>query len=115
IGGKLPVHNTFFFATYEGMRAKSGASSLNIVPDATLRSGNFAGRSPIFDPFTTDPSTGARRPFPNNVIPPDLINPIARNFLNEFEPLPNRSGPNNYLDATPSVDDNDNVSGRIDH
>ena len=115
LGGKLPAHNTFFFVTYEGMRAKAGHSSLNIVPDATLRSGDFTGRSPIFDPLSVDPATGARRPFPNNVIPSNRIDPIARKFLDQFEPLPNRDGSNNYLDATPSIDNNDNVSGRIDH
>jgi hypothetical protein len=114
-GGPLPLPSTFFFATYEGLREKSAKSSLNLVPDATLRSGDFRGRNAIFDPLNVDPVTLARRPFANNVIPADRIDPIARTFLDRFQPLPNRTGPGgNYLDATPSRQTNDIVSGRID-
>jgi hypothetical protein len=114
LGGPIR-RNTFFFATYEGLRGKNARSSLNIVPGQTLRAGDFTGRNPIFDPFNVDPLTGARQPFPNNVIPDGRIDPIARKFLDRFEPLPNRIGPSNYLDATPSENHNDTVSGRIDH
>jgi hypothetical protein len=49
------------------------------------------------------------------VIPPDRIDPIARAFLDRFQPLPNRSqGTSNYLDATPNEDTGDHASGRID-
>ena len=115
LGGRLPAPNTFFFATYEGLRSKSAKSSLNIVPDATIRTGDFTGRNPILDPLNRDPATGVRRPFPNNLIPSERIDPIARKFLDQFEPLPNRTGVNNYLDASPSVDHSDNGSVRIDH
>src|SRR5579863_300250 len=116
LGGRVPkLRNTFFFATWEGLRAKSAKSSLNIVPDAAVRSGDFTGRNLVFDPLNLDPATGARLPFPNNIIPSARIDPIVRKFLNEFEPLPNRTGSSNYLDSTPSLNHNDTGSGRIDH
>ena len=117
IGGPIPkLKKTFFFASYEGLRAKSATPLNALVPDATIRTGNFTGRNPIYDPFSLD-SSGNRLPFPNNVIPASLIDPIASKFLGTYEPLPNN--PNNpvdnYLDATPSQNHNDNVSARVDH
>jgi len=60
---------------------------------------------------------GGRTPFPGNIIPTDRIDPIARKYLDDYEPLPNRSGNNsaNYLDTTPSTNDHDAISARIDH
>lgn len=116
VGGPIPVPRSFFFAAYEGLRGKSAKSSLNLVPDAALRGGDFRGRDSIFDPLALDPVTGARRPFPNNAIPSGRIDPIARAFLDRYQPLPNRTkGTSNYLDATPNEDTDDNVSARIDH
>jgi hypothetical protein len=115
LGGPAPVRDTFFFFTYEGLRAKAATPAVNIVPDAAVRSGDFTGHNPIFDPLNIDPATGARRPFPNNIIPPNRIDPIASKYLQMFEPLPNRAGLNNYLDSTPSQNDTDTISGRIDH
>ena len=116
LGGPLPFPRSFFFATYEGVRGKSAKSSLNLVPNSELRGGNFTGRDPIFDPLSRD-SSGSRVPFPNNVIPSDRIDSIARRFLDQFQPLPNRSagGTANYLDATPSDMTNDSGSIRVDH
>jgi hypothetical protein len=115
IGGPLPFRRTVFFATYEGVRGKAAKSSLNLVPDATLRGGDFSGRDTIFDPLTTGPS-GARVPFAGNVIPAGRIDEASRKFLDEFQPLPNRSGgTSNYLDATPSETTDDNGSLRVDH
>jgi outer membrane receptor protein involved in Fe transport len=115
LGGRLPVRNAFFFATYEGLRGTAARSTLNIVPDPAVRAGDFAGRNPIYDPLSLDPGTGARLPFANNAIPQSRIDPIVSKFLNQFEPLPNRAGGSNYLDATPSVNHNDTGSLRIDH
>lgn len=121
LGGPVPMHglavasNTFFFATYEGRRGKQGKAMLSLVPDATLRTGNFAGGSPIFDPLNLN-AAGARAPFPGNTIPAARLDPTAKNYLQQYEPLPNRSDPtNNYLDSTPNQNTDDNVSARIDH
>ncbi len=122
IGGPAPLHgralasNTFFFTTYEAKRGKRAAARLSLVPDATVRAGNFAGGSPIFDPLNGNAAANARAPFPGNAIPAARIDSTAKSYLQQYEPLPNRSDPsNNYLDSTPNQDIDDNVSARIDH
>ncbi|HEX8474357.1 MAG TPA: TonB-dependent receptor [Pyrinomonadaceae bacterium] len=116
LGGRLPVPSTFFFASYDGLDGKLAKPSLGIVPDEALRRGDFTGRNPIFDPLNVDPATGARRQFPNNIIPRERIDPIASRFLELYEPLPNLPGnASNYLDATPNEYFKNNVSVRLDH
>ena len=117
LGGPVPIPSTFFFVAYEGVRSKSATPSLQLVPGAEFRSGNFQGGNTIYDPLTLDPITGNRTPFTGNIIPDSRIDPIARKYLALYEPLPNRSGDSasNYLDSTPSTSDNDSVSARIDH
>ena len=117
LGGRVPeMQETFFFATYEGLRGKSAKPMVALTPDATLRAGDFTGRNPIYNPFNLDPATGKRLPFPGNVIPPSLIDPIARKFLDTFQPLPNRSdAANNYITATADQHHDDTGSARIDH
>jgi hypothetical protein len=117
VGGPLGLPSTFFFVSYEGVRSKSASSSLQLVPDAAFRSGDFKGGSNvIYDPLTLT-ALGTREPFPNNVVPANRIDPIAAKYLSQYEPLPNRSvgSSSNYLDSTPSTSDTDTVSGRIDH
>ncbi|MCW5977802.1 MAG: TonB-dependent receptor [Bryobacteraceae bacterium] len=114
LGGPLPGASTFFFATYEGLRGKSARSRLHVIPDAGLRSGNFAGRSPIFDPLDVDVN-GNRRAFADNRLPASRIDPIASRFLERYQPLPNRASPGpNFLDATPNTAGHDSVSTRVD-
>ena len=116
LGGRLPVASTFFFATYEGLRGKAASPALQLVPNEQLRAGNFQGRNTVYDPLTLTPS-GARAPFSDNRIPADRIDPIARKYLDQYEPLPNVSGRSsgNYLDTTPSASNHDRISARIDH
>jgi hypothetical protein len=116
LGGRVPkLDKTFFFLAYEGLRGQSSAPAQALVPDATIRTGNLAGRSPIYNPFSLDAS-GNRVPFPDNVIPSYLIDPIASKFLSTYEPLPNVNNPNdNYLDSTPSQNSHETFSGRLDH
>jgi len=116
LGGRLPVPNTFFFGAYEGLRSDIGNAVQSLVPPAAPRTGDFTGQNIIYDPLTLDP-TGARVPFPSNMIPPTRIDPIAANFLAQYQPLPNLNNGdgNNYVDETPNTDRNDIFSTRIDH
>jgi outer membrane receptor protein involved in Fe transport len=114
LGGPLPLPSTFFFVAYEGLRSKSAKSSVQLVPDATERSGDFTGDSTIYDPLTPL----GRAPFAGNKVPAVRFDPIASKYLSQFEPLPNRSAgssASNYLDSTPSTSDHDSISGRVDH
>src|SRR6478752_2182310 len=113
LGGPVPLPSTFFFVAYEGVRSKSAKSSVQLVPEQNLRTGNFTGANTIFDPLTFT----SRVPFAGNVIPAARIDSIAAKYLAQFEPLPNRTAgsSSNYLDATPSLSDHDSISGRLDH
>src|SRR5439155_8382813 len=66
------------------------------------------------DPLTTDAS-GRRKPFLNNVVPANRLNPAALAFLNKL-PLPDLPGEaQNYAVAPRLRNDNDQGSLRIDH
>jgi hypothetical protein len=107
---------SFFFASYEGLRSRLAHTALITVPTEALRSGDFAGQKPIFDPQAIDPSTGKRRPFAGNRIPPGRLDPTARLLLDQFQPLPNRPGElNNYVNSHPQANRHDGITLRVDH
>ncbi|HEY3129250.1 MAG TPA: carboxypeptidase regulatory-like domain-containing protein, partial [Acidobacteriota bacterium] len=122
IGGPLDLPflagrpRLFYFSSYEGLRSRLAHTSLVTVPTAALRSGNFAGRKPIFDPQAIDPATGLRRLFSGNQIPANRIDPVAPLLLEQFQPLPNRPGDlNNYTDSRPQANRRDVGTVRIDY
>lgn len=106
-GGPVPGLRTWsFFASYEGLLSTLGRSNRVPVPDAAMRGGDFSAVSPISDPFT-----GLR--FPNNRIPTERISPVARIFLDKFQPLPN--GPGGQLfSSDPDRRNSQTGSGRLD-
>src|SRR5579884_1394910 len=115
LGGPLARKSTFFFLSYGRLRNKSAMETLHIVPDATNRTGNFTGREIIYDPLKID-AAGNRQPFAGNLIPASRIDPIAKNFLANFQPLPNNptNTASNYLDDTPNTTAQDAGLARID-
>ncbi|HEY6400091.1 MAG TPA: carboxypeptidase regulatory-like domain-containing protein, partial [Blastocatellia bacterium] len=81
---------TFFFFSYQGTRLRQApADSTAIVPTEAQRRGDFS-KTTIYDPLTTTctGNTCTRTPFPNNQIPADRIDPIAKKILDERVPLP---------------------------
>ncbi len=88
--------------SYEGLREDRASETTTTVPTLAQRNGDFSQTFAqngqlirIFDPFTTRPNPSGsgfiRDPFPNNVIPADRLDPVARQVLNYF-PLPNQPG-----------------------
>ena len=116
LGGALPISSTFFFVTYEGLRSQSTAPSLQLVPPAAARGGDFTGGNVIYNPLSAS-TAAARLPFPGDVISSSLIDPIAKAYLSQYEPLPDRFNDpsSNYVDPGPSTSNHDEVSARIDH
>jgi hypothetical protein len=114
LGGPLSK-NTFFFASYEGLRGSSANPTQHSVPTAELRAGNFAGNPQIFDPRTLD-AAGLRLPFANNSIPLTRLDPNIQKYLATYEPLPNNPAnpASDYNDATPNRDILDSGSMRLD-
>jgi Carboxypeptidase regulatory-like domain/TonB-dependent Receptor Plug Domain len=127
IPGMYDGHNrTFFFADYTGIRERRGVTTVNTVPTAQARLGDFSNYRDrngnlivIYDPATTRvDATGqiVRDPFPGNVIPADRINEVGANIASLY-PLPNTGSGNfdNYI-STPDREITDNAfSGRVDH
>lgn len=105
VGGPLwQSKRLFFYGSYDALREKVPFSTgFQRVPTERERRGDFSqsfnpNGTPIviFNPFTTraDPSNPGvfiRDPFPGNVIPANLIDPVAQKLLTLY-PLPNRPG-----------------------
>jgi hypothetical protein len=131
LGGPLrvPGYNgkdrTFFFVAYEGIYDQFPEPNQYTVPTEAMRRGDFSALLGqgivIYNPFTAVRRADGRierQPFPGNIIPAELINPVARNFLRLF-PLSNQAGDaqgrDNYISSNPRSDDFASISGRIDH
>ena len=105
-------NKAFFFFSGERSRAKDIISSaLLSVPTAAARQGDFTGYlgsngAPIviYNPFdgagNVLANANARVPFPGNLIPQSMINPVTALLLS-YEPLP--QNPNSFINNNPVV------------
>ncbi len=110
-GGPIIHNKTFFFGSYEGNRQRQGTtSSGNVVPTALERQGNFS-----LSKLPTGPIRDANgNPYPGNIVPTRLLNPVAEKFAADYLPLPNAS--NNTLTYNLSIPySDDQFIGRLDH
>jgi outer membrane receptor protein involved in Fe transport len=95
LGGPIVRNRAFFFGDFEGSRISQGVLRTGRVATEAERNG-------VFSAAIRDPQTG--QPFPNNTIPADRIDPLARAIM-ALVPLPNTSGTNNFI-RQPNVEDN---------
>jgi hypothetical protein len=122
-------NRTFFFVNTELVRYVQGVTYTATVPNPTELAGNFsadknaAGQAiTIYNPFSSR-SNGSggyvRDPFPGNIIPLNLINPVSKAMLAYF-PASNTagSGPtnqNNYALTAGNDIQKNTYSVRLDH
>jgi carboxypeptidase family protein len=86
LGGPIVKNKLFFFGAWEGQYQRTPQQLFYNVPPAALRAGDFShafnsdgSLQVIYDPRTGDPATGVGRvPFAGNIIPAELIDPIAK-------------------------------------
>ena len=103
---------TFFFTSISQYKRRGpsmrGATCLARTPTQAMRMGDFTGERQISDPDTGEP-------FPNNMIPQDRIDPNATILLENFYPLPNRVGGQNWIAQPSQPTDQHEELVRIDH
>jgi hypothetical protein len=127
---------TYFASYFEGFKVRISSVTSANVPDAAMREGDFSetlgpavgtdclGRTlfqgEIYNPLTTVansscPQGYVRDPFPNNIIPPGDINPIAATYFKFLYPMPNRSTFPNFVLPQRTTQNNWQWGTRIDH
>src|SRR5262245_31952071 len=119
-GGRIVPNKLFIFGSYQKLTNRAEAVGQGAtVPTDAQRAGDFRNlatqlRNPI-DPITgrgyTDPSTGAPC-VSGNVIAPDCISPVAKNYLDQFIP---RSPTGSVVKLVPSPLDAYNFVTRVDY
>jgi hypothetical protein len=118
-------NKTFFFFAFEGVIYELPSTSLNTVPTAAERQGDFsallAQKITIYDPASGVAASGGRiqrTAFPVNVIPSNRLNTIGMNVVSYY-PLPNTGGSaqgqNNFVGNDVSSNHYKSESFRIDH
>jgi hypothetical protein len=123
-GGPIRKNRTFFFGSYERLTDQFPEPDQFSVPTEAMRNGDLSYLLPlgiqVYNPFTARRvgSVIVRDPFPGNVIPKELLSPVALAYMKYF-PLPNQAGDaqgqNNYSSPQPRTDTFDSYSARVDH
>lgn len=118
LGGPILKNKLFYFISFDGTKQKTSANALFTVPTADQRAGNFSAyrTTTIYDPRTGNSNTGVGRvPFTNNIIPSELISPVAQRVQNYY-PLPNVPGAgvtNNYSATGAPFADRNTVDAKV--
>ncbi len=143
IGGPIKRNKAFFFFSYESIIDRTPKAYTGTVPTLAQRNGDFsqtyynnngtAALQTIYNPFTVayDPQTGqyTRTAFSGNVIPTNLMTPVAAPFwalipmsnatgapitqANNYFPTANSSAVGKLHEYTSRVDYNINDTNRI--
>lgn len=131
LGGPIIKNKTFFFSHVEFQRQRIGVTRNLTIPTAAERLGDFSAttnaagaRTGIFDsatgrPNPANPAQVLRDAFPNNIIPPNRIDPVGLKMAELF-PLPNRApsnlaGANNFIANTANALNITTWTSKVDH
>src|SRR6266566_8527814 len=117
LGGPIRKNKTFLFGSFDGTRIRSGTSSIDSVPTAAERDGDFSKIRNIFDPMTTA-GTGAamtRQIFPGNIIPKARWDPLFPALLTLYPAATNLGNVNNYYFSGADRNDWNSYDFKGDH
>ena len=112
LGGPIVKDHTFFFGSFQSTINPGQTVFNEFAPLAKRLQGDFSGYPAN---SIKDPTTG--QPFPDNIIPPDRINP-ASSYLAQFLPVANTvGGPYGSLFRALASDSNNTYQStlRLDH
>jgi hypothetical protein len=124
LGGPiLRLRKTFFFTNYEGYRHVQADTAIDTVPTLAEINGDFSQSNVnIYNPFSYQTVNGkiVRDQFQNNTIPPDMLSPVAVQFMTQYLPRPNMPtaggiDSNNYMDVRNELQDFNQGTFRVDH
>jgi hypothetical protein len=104
IGNPIIKNKLFMFTSLNYWKYNSPGSYIVTVPTAAERNGDFSQQknitgtvATIYNPFSSvyNPATGqiTRTPFPGNIIPQSMMDPVAKQLMTKFW-NPNGSGVN---------------------
>jgi hypothetical protein len=85
LGGPILKNRLFYFVSFDGTKQKTSANGLYTVPTHGIFT---ASPNAIYNPNTGNADGTGRQAFAGNVIPANLISPIAQR-IQAFYPLPN--------------------------
>lgn len=108
LGGPVIKNKVFYFVSFDGTKQKTSSNGTFTVPTLDQRNGNFSAfGTPIYNPATGNADGTGRQAFANNIIPANLISPIAQK-VQSYYPLPNLPGVANNFSTTggPVIDRN---------
>jgi hypothetical protein len=104
-GGPVIKNKTFVFGDFEAAYIRQYTTTLSTLPTAAQRNGQFS--TTIINPYTGSA-------YPNNLIPPTSLDPIAQKILS-YVPLPQTgAATSNYNYQSPSNQDNHRYDLRVD-
>ncbi len=128
VGGPIIKNKTHFFAGYEGTRKSEGSTQILTVPTTEQMRGDFSQTTDnagnlitIYNPFSTRTEGGKtiRDPFPGNVIPGDVVDPVSSGLTKYWpevnRPATNLSGAQNFAGNRARKFNRDNLTVRLDH
>jgi len=95
-GGRIIRDKLFFFTNFEGLRRRQQRTSVNTVPLAEVRTGDFRNVRDIYNPFSTRAQAGTatgfvRDLFPNRQIPATMFDSVTRRLIQAY-PQPQSAG-----------------------
>ena len=110
-GSPIRRDKLFIFGSYEGLRIRPASASTTGTPlTAAERNGDFSRSLPL----PIDPAS--KKPFPNNQIPSNMIDSVAKNILANTNLMPLPNTPNGQFVTTfPKPQNNDNFLVRLDY
>ncbi|MGI8990420.1 MAG: TonB-dependent receptor domain-containing protein [Bryobacteraceae bacterium] len=141
VSGPIKKDQTFWLFNWEARNERRATPSSTSVPTVAMRNGDFSELlqpNNRWYPNNTNPANlairypGATAPFPNNIIPASLLNPVSLNLLTAkqnspfpqggYIPYPNNDAqafaarsPINLFGTDNSAVDSNQFLGRVDH